>query len=151
MKRYTLDERKHAIDMLRSIGTTQTSERLGIPLTTLQRWRRDADLQALIEHSNIDIQSPGHDKEKPGRIGYAENTQHGVLLAQVPSLLVDETLPKECEVDDPNFQKTRTDPCNCRALEEAFSTIEALQLENARLLDLTRKLRTALKDLAEVF
>ena len=48
MKKYTPEEKAQALDMMEKLGTKHTSQTFKITDTTLYRWRREAELAALI-------------------------------------------------------------------------------------------------------
>lgn len=127
MKKYTPEERAQALDMMEKLGTKHTSQTLNITDTTLYRWRREAELAALIppqmeEIEQVQEQNPAED---------ADTSTNGIQLLEAPA----ETKPAQ-----------RTDGL----LQQAFETIRCLNEENTRLVEMIQQLRTALRTLAGV-
>ena len=127
MKKYTPEEKAQALDMMEKLGTKHTSQTLKITDTTLYRWRREAELAALIppqmeDAEHVQEQNPAEEAEKP---------TNGMHLLEA----VEEAKPVQ-----------HTDGL----LQQALETIRCLDEENSRLIEMIQQLRTALRTLAGV-
>ena len=127
MKKYTPEEKAQALDMMEKLGTKHTSQTLKITDTTLYRWRREAELAALIppqmeDAEHVQERHPAEESEKP---------TNGMQLLEA----VEEAKPVQ-----------HTDGL----LQQALETIRCLDEENSRLIKMIQQLRTALRTLAGV-
>lgn len=127
MKKYTPEEKAQALDMMEKLGTKHTSQTLNITDTTLYRWRREAELAALIPPQAIDTEQV--QELEPSAETDAQAS--GIQLLEAP----EESKPMQ-----------RTDAL----LKQAFETIHCLNEENSRLIEMIQQLRTALRTLAGV-
>ena len=123
MKKYTPEEKAQALDMMEKLGTKHTSQTLKITDTTLYRWRREAELAALIppqmeDAEHVQEQNPAEEAEKPS---IAEAVEEAKPVQHTDGLL-----------------------------QQALETIRCLDEENSRLIEMIQQLRTALRTLAGV-
>ena len=126
MKKHTAEERRDALEMMRKMGGKQTSASLRISESTLHRWRREAELKALLEPQNSAVEKEEESLQLDGAVAEEEHI---------------------CE----EFEVEKTD-CNLSmpALDEAVATIELLSQENARLLKIIKHLRSVIRGMAEM-
>ena len=122
MKKYTPEEKAQALDMMEKLGTKHTSQTLKITDTTLYRWRREAELAALI----------------PPQMEDAEHVQEQNPAEEAESFRYICWLPRK--------PVQHTDGL----LQQALETIRCLDEENSRLIEMIQQLRTALRTLAGV-
>ena len=136
MRKYTPEERQAALEMASKQGVRPTAEALRMPMTTLCRWRRDAELKALIQQAT----PPAEETKNPEQL---LNDLVGIVQEEAPEAAAEEVVP--AEMPEPVNQQSSD-----KALVEALATIDALQQENSKLIEVIQKLRKALKGLVEV-
>ena len=125
MKKYTSEVKQNALAMMKTMGAKYTSNTLKIADCTLHRWRREAEIEALI----APITSCANENE--------ERLMTTASVSEKPITCEETTLEQSDSHEDTS------------ALDEAVQTIELLTRENAHLLKIIKQLRSVIKEMAD--